>query len=243
MSGPCRRNAPPGARKTVAGIPGRVRAGYRGEAVSRTPTRLLFAAETLLLTLVVVVGVQTFVAQPYRVERESMLDTLQDGTMVLVDKLVTRTGGLGRGDIIVFTPPDRDGDDGTPFIKRIIGLPGESVELRDGAVLIDGVPLDESGYVYEGQATLPTDTISRWQVSPGHLFVLGDHRQDSTDSRMGWLGEIPDEAVIGRAIASYWPLETATVLAAPAYPELTRTAAVEAMAQPGPATQASIARP
>ncbi|MFN8624329.1 MAG: signal peptidase I [Chloroflexota bacterium] len=208
-------------------------------------SRLLFIAETLVLTLIVVVGVQTFVAQPYRVERESMLDTLQEGEMVLVDKLSPRLGALSRGDIIVFTPPPRDGDDGTPFIKRVIGLPGEHVRLIDGFVEIDGVPLDESGYVYEGQATWPTDTIMQWEVPEDALFVLGDHRQDSTDSRMGWLGMVPMDAVIGRAVARYWPLETAAVLATPAYPELTRTAAGADgdAAQAGPATQVSIARP
>jgi len=209
--------------------------------VSRAPiTRLLFAGETILLTLLVVVGVQTFVAQPYRVERESMLDTLQDGEMVLVDKLAPRLAGIARGDIVVFEPPPRAGDDGTPFIKRAIGLPGDLVELRDGLVVIDGVPLDESAYVYRGQPTLPTDTITTWEVPPAHLFVLGDHRVDSTDSRMGWLGMVPLERVIGRAAVRYWPVEAATMLSAPGYPEL-RAAAAET-GQAGPATQVSIVR-
>lgn len=204
-------------------------------------TRLLFAGETVLLTLIVVVGVQTFVAQPYRVERESMLDTLQDGEMVLVDKLSPRIGGISRGDIIVFEPPARPGDDGTPFIKRVIGLPGDTVQLRDGQVVINGVPLDESAYVYRGQPTLPTDIIEQWQVPVDHLFVLGDHRVDSTDSRIGWLGMVPMERVIGRAAVRYWPMEAAAVLDAPDYPEL-RAAAAPRTGQAGPATQASMAR-
>jgi signal peptidase I len=240
---PCRQDAPP---ERPEGAPREARdaaAGYRGWAVRRSiPSRLLFIAETLLLTLLVVVGIQTFVAQPYRVERESMLETLQEGEMVLVDKLTPRLGSVARGEIIVFTPPAREGDDGTPFIKRVIGLPGETVQLVDGAVVINGVPLDESAYIYHDQPTLPTDTILRWEVPEGALFVLGDHREDSTDSRMGWLGMVPLDAVIGRAVARYWPLESAAVLAAPAYPELSRTAAA-GMAQAGPDTQVSIARP
>ncbi len=83
-------------------------------------------------------------------------------------------------------------------------------------VFIDGVPLDESGYIYEDQPTLPTDIVSGWEVPEGHVFVLGDHRLDSTDSRMGWLGVVPIERVIGRAAVRYWPVEAAAVLSAPA---------------------------
>ena len=204
-------------------------------------TRLLFAAETILLTLIVVVAVQSFVAQPYRVEHESMLSTLRDGEMVLVDRLSVRLGGISRGDIIVFEPPPREGDDGTPFIKRVIGMPGDTVELRGGRVHINGVPLDESAYIHENEPTLPTDTISAWQVPVGRLFVLGDHRVDSTDSRIGWLGTVPLERVIGRAAVRYWPVDAAAVLHAPTYPELMASAAAQGD-QDGPATQASMAR-
>jgi signal peptidase I len=209
--------------------------------VSRTLHRLLFAGETILLTLIVVVVIQTFVAQPYRVEHESMLSTLADGEMVLVDKLTPRLGSIARGDIIVFEPPARYGDDGTPFIKRVIGLPGERVQLRRGQVWIDGVPLDESAYTFEGQPTQPTDTLSAWDVPDGTYFVLGDHRVDSTDSRMGWLGMVPAERVVGRAAARYWPVEAAAVLSPPDYPEL--LAAAAAGDDQPPTTHASIARP
>lgn len=199
--------------------------------------RLAFALETLALTLVVVVGVQSFVAQPYRVEHESMADTLEDGQMILVDKLTPRIGGLARGDIVVFRAPPRPGDDGTPYIKRVIGLPGDEVELRDGRVVIDGVPLDESGYVDPEQRTEPLDGASRWLVPDDHVFVLGDHRLDSSDSRYAWLGPIPVADVIGRAVARYWPIEVATVLVAPTYPELAGPPG-----QAGPVTQASTSR-
>jgi signal peptidase I len=174
-----------------------------------------------------------------------MLDTLHDGEMVIVDKLTPRLTGLARGDIVVFQPPPAEDDDGSPFIKRVIGLPGDLVELRDGAVRINGVPLDESGYVYRDQPTLPTDTLTAWELPAGALFVLGDHRIDSTDSRLGWLGMVPIDRVIGRAALRYWPPEAATVLAAPAYPELAAAAAARGdavAAQAGPATQGSMSR-
>ncbi len=209
--------------------------------MNRALHRLLFAAETIVLTVVVVIAFQAFVAQPYRVEHGSMLSTLHDGEMVLVDKLTPRLGGVHRGDIIVFDPPARDRDDGAPFIKRVIGLPGERVELRRGLVWVDGVALDESGYLDADQATEPTDTLTAWDVPPHHLFVLGDHRRDSTDSRMAWLGMVPLERVIGRAAARYWPIDTATVLGAPSYPGLAGTAA--ARVGQAPTTQPSMARP
>ena len=106
------------------------------------------------------------------------------------------------------------------------GCPASWSRSGTGSVLIDGIPLDESAYIYRDQPTLPTDIITAWEVPEGQLFVLGDHRIDSTDSRMGWLGTVPLERVIGRAAARYWPVEAAAVLSAPDYPEL-RSAAAE----------------
>jgi signal peptidase I len=217
--------------------------------VSRsTFTRLVFAAETIILTCIVVVVVHLFVAQPFRIERESMQETLREGQMILVDKLTPRLTGLARGDIVVFAPPERDGRSTTPFIKRVIGLPGDLVEIRDGLVYVNGTPLDESAYVYHGQPTEPVETVTSWYVPDGMLFVLGDHRADSTDSRSAWPGTIPQSSVIGRAALRYWPPGSMALLTPPAYPELrAATAGTRAAAapgdQPGPATQASIARP
>jgi signal peptidase I len=188
-------------------------------------SRGVFIVETALLTVLITVGLQAFVAQPYRVERTSMLDTLEDGQMILVDKLGPRLTGYARGDIVVFQPPSTASDDGTPFIKRVVGLPGDAVDLVDGSVRINGVPLDESGYLYHGQPTLPVSDRSHWLVPAGMLFVMGDHRADSTDSRATALGPIPESSVIGRAVVRYWPLTALEMLGAPAYPELSGTAA------------------
>ena len=99
--------------------------------------------ETLVLTLIIFLVIQTFVAQPYKVQQQSMEHTLEPDQYVLVDKLTPRFDTYKRGDIVVFTPPpDWWREDDTPFIKRVIGLGGETVEIRDGDVFIDGTKID-----------------------------------------------------------------------------------------------------
>jgi signal peptidase I len=180
--------------------------------------------ETVVLTVLIAVLIQTSIAQPYRVERVSMQNTLDDGQMVLVDKLTPKIDGYHRGDIVIFQPPAIDG--AVPFIKRVIGVAGDVVELLDGVVHLNGVALDESAYIYQGQRTDPMDGISRWVVPTGSLFVLGDHRGNSSDSRTA-LGTVPVSSVIGRAVLRYWPLASLQVIAPPSYP-----AAVEAASAP-----------
>ena len=179
-------------------------------------------AQTLLLTLVIFFGIQTFVAQPYRVEQQSMQRTLEQDQYVLVDKLTPRFDTYKRGDIVVFRPPpDWAGPDGTPFIKRVIGVAGDTVEVREGRVIVNGEPLTEP-YVYavDGQPQ-PTETSTeppRWVVAPNELFVMGDHRSSSSDSRT--FGPIGVGDVVGRAWLRYWPADTIGVLPTPVYPEL-----------------------
>ncbi|MEA2622261.1 MAG: signal peptidase [Chloroflexota bacterium] len=186
------------------------RAEVRGRA-----RLLLEIVETVVLTVLVAVLIQTSVAQPYRVEQTSMQETLEDGQMVLVDKLTPRFEGYRRGDIVVFTPPADDGQ--IPFIKRVIGVPGDVVELAAGLVLVNGVALDESGYVFQGQRTDPINGERRWDVPDGMLFVLGDHRGNSTDSRSTRVGLVPLTSVIGRAVVRYWPLARLGLLSPPSY--------------------------
>jgi signal peptidase I len=177
---------------------------------------LFEVVETLVLTLVIFLVIQNFVAQPYLVQQMSMQDTLQPGDYVLVDKLTPRFGGYHRGDVIVFTPPSGFEDGGTtPFIKRVIGLPGETVSIHDGQVWINGVALVEP-YVYENQPTDPPPAQSTWVVPPGELFVLGDHRVASQDSRV--FGMIQISSVIGRAWLRYWPFDVFGILQTPTYP-------------------------
>lgn len=176
--------------------------------------------ETLVLTVLIFLGIQTFVAQPYKVEQFSMENTLLPEQFVLVDKLTPRWAPYKRGDVIVFNPPASWSRAGTvPFIKRVIGLPGDKVELRDGKVYVNGKELDEP-YLFPGDGIAePTDPspdgAQSWALPLGSLFVMGDHRQASADSRA--YGPIQTSDVIGRAWLRYWPIDTFEVLPAPPY--------------------------
>ncbi|HUR16794.1 MAG TPA: signal peptidase I [Candidatus Limnocylindrales bacterium] len=195
----------------------------------RTPTGCLIeVAETLILTIIIFFLIQTFVAQPYQVHQESMETTLLSGQNVLVDKLTPRFDSYSRGDIVVFTPvlrtssceaqPD-DPDVGqvTPYIKRVIGEPGDTVDLRAGGVFINGVQLDEP-YI-RGVDTRQLSDETSWVVQPDRLFVLGDNRMNSVDSRSESIGEVCVRDVIGRAWLRYWPLNALGILQTPVYPE------------------------
>jgi signal peptidase I len=182
--------------------------------------------ETLVLTVVIFFVVHSFVAQPFRVEQRSMETTLLPEQYVLVDKLTPRWAPYERGDIVVFEPPEswasvrRD-----PFIKRVIGLPGDRVKLEDGLVLINGVELDEPYLFVRAGKPEPTepsfDGETSWQVPDGALFVMGDHRAASADSRE--FGPIDISTVLGRALLRYWPFDTFGPIQRPAYPELAST--------------------
>jgi len=119
---------------------------------------------------------------------------------------------------VVFNPPPACAQgDGTPFIKRVIGVGGDTIDIKDDHVYVDGVALDEP-YIYENQATTVTGDQSTWVIPQGELFVMGDHRQNSADSRV--FGPIEKTAVIGRAWLRYWPFNTFGILPTPTHPEL-----------------------
>jgi signal peptidase I len=184
---------------------------------------LFEVVETLVLTVVIFLGIQTFVAQPYKVQQTSMEATLLPDQYVLVDKLTPRWAPYSRGDIVVFDPPEWGSSGGVPFIKRVIGLPGDLVELRDGKVFVNDVALEEP-YIFRDDDGIPQTTdptpggATEWLVPEGELIVMGDHRQDSADSRN--FGPIEVVHVIGRAWLRYWPFDTFGVLPTPAHPEL-----------------------
>ncbi|MGD0247884.1 MAG: signal peptidase I [Candidatus Limnocylindrales bacterium] len=173
----------------------------------RTLGCLFELLETLLLTLVIFLVIQMFVAQPYQVQQPSMENTLMPDQYVLVDKLTPHFDDYHRGDIVVFTPPSSWAHDpsNTPYVKRVVGVPGETVDIHGGRVYIDGRQMTET-YIFENQTTdMPDGGSKTWKLLPGQLFVMGDHRQASQDSRD--FGPIDKSTVIGRAWLRYWPTD------------------------------------
>ena len=150
--------------------------------------------ETIVLAVVLYFGINALSAR-VRVDGFSMNPTLQDGEYVLVSKVSYRLGEPQHGDIIVFEFPG--GQPAQDLIKRIIGLPGDVIEVRQKMVYVNGQPLEEP-YI----AAAPNYS-GTWQVPEGFLFVLGDNRNDSSDSH-SW-GMLPIANVIGKAILIYWP--------------------------------------
>ena len=174
--------------------------------------------ETLVLTLVIFFVIQNFVAQPFQVKGSSMERTFVESDYVLVDRLTPRWSPYARGQVVVFQPPETVTDRTEPFIKRVIGIGGDTVEVRDGQVFVNGVALDEP-YLFHNAAGVAEPTVagdqSRWVVPEGELFVMGDHRQVSEDSRV--FGPIPVSSVIGRGVVRYWPLSEFGIIATPTY--------------------------
>jgi len=154
---------------------------------------LLDILETVILAVVLYFGINAISAR-VRVDGLSMNPTLQHGEYVLVSRLAYKTGTPERGDIIVFSYPIDQKQD---LIKRVIGLPGETVTIRNSEVLINGEKLQET-YIAQ-----PPIYSGEWTVGEGQLFVLGDNRNDSKDSHQ-W-GLLPIENVIGKALLIYWP--------------------------------------
>lgn len=153
--------------------------------------------ETALLTLVIFLGVR-FGVQTFRVEGFSMEPSLHSNQYLFVSKISYMVGQPARGDVIVFRFPQ---DPSRDFIKRVVGLPGEEVEVRAGAVYIDGRALDEPYILGK-----PVYNYPKHRVPPGEFFVLGDNRNNSHDSHV-W-DMLPKDFLIGKAWVSYWPLHS-----------------------------------
>lgn len=167
---------------------------------------LLETLETILLSLVLFLAINA-VSERIRVESISMQPNLYEGDFVYVNKIAYRFGNTPqRGDIIVFHLPTNP--NATPYIKRVIGLPGEQVHIANGKVYINGELL------IEPYLQTPTNRGGDWTVPEGTVFVMGDNRNNSSDSR-SW-GVVPLEYIIGRAELIYWPPQNWAVLHFPA---------------------------
>jgi signal peptidase I len=157
----------------------------------------------VLGALVVALVVKTFLIQAFYIPSLSMYSTLDEGDRVLVNKLSYRLHDINREDLVVFERPDNVPDNGIEdLIKRVIGLEGEVLEGREGIVYVDGKPLDE-GYLDEGTTTSDFGPVT---VPEGHIYVLGDNRENSEDSRSA-MGPVDMDLVVGRAFVRVWPLQ------------------------------------
>ncbi len=206
-------------------------------------------AIVVALSLVIATLVRIFLVQAFLIPSQSMEDTLLVGDRVLVSKLTTRFGEIKRGDVVVFADPDGwlspSVDDGSTslgdrlrdalqfvgvlpedseghLIKRVIGLGGDTVVCcdDDGRITVNGVAVDESSYLRPGDE--PSATEFEVEVPADELFVMGDHRSNSGDSRVN--GTVPEDRVTGRAFAVVWPVSR--------WESLSRPEAFEAVPDP-----------
>lgn len=197
--------------------------------------------ETIILAAVIFILVRTVVLN-YRVDGHSMDPSLADNEMLFVNRnayieldkwsLVDWLpfvdheqdgsgyqpfGGPERGDIIVLTPPAGSVETNQPFIKRVIGLPGDTVEIRDDVVFINGIQIDEP-YIDGEDTNCRGGSCPTFTVPDDHVFVLGDNRDNSQDSRD--IGMVPRENIIGKAWFTYWPTDYFGLVPHEDYPEL-----------------------
>jgi signal peptidase I len=154
--------------------------------------------ETILPAILIAVLINVFVGQATRVDGQSMEPGLHTDQRLVVEKVTYRFHGPQRYDVVVLKLPRQSEE---LLIKRVVGLPGEHVEIRDGIVYIDGEPLDEPYLTQETRPGRKGDVM----VPPLHIFVLGDNRSHSNDSRS--FGPVPIDDIVGRAWVSYWPLD------------------------------------
>lgn len=151
--------------------------------------------------VVIALVVRTFLIQAFYIPSESMLPTLRNGDRVLVNKLSYKLHDVNHGDVIVFKAPPGTGDGKIKdLIKRVIALPGEIVEGRDGIVMVDGKRINEP-YL---QADTRSKTFGPVTIPAGHVWVLGDNRSNSQDSTV--IGPIKRSSIVGRAFIRIWPI-------------------------------------
>jgi signal peptidase I len=191
-------------------------------------------ARTVVLSIVLALGIRTFVAEARWIPSGSMEPTLHgtpnqwEADKIIVDKLKYKFSQPQRGDIVVFSPTEELQKEQyqDAFIKRIVALPGEKVELRNGKVYINNKPLPEQNYLGTNQRTvidvctsgqLPPFLAKPQTIPPQSYLVLGDNRNSSYDSRC-W-GVVPEKKIIGRAVIRFWPLnQIGGIDKAPLYP-------------------------
>jgi signal peptidase I len=180
----------------------------RREAGASALRQVVEFAITLAIAFVVAQGVRAWVIQPYIVPSGSMLPTIQLDDQVLANKFIYDFHGPQRGNIVVFDDPG--GVLGT-LIKRVIATGGQTVDLKDGKVVVGGTPLDEPYTHAQPSDPLPGSQVQfPVKIPKGYIWVMGDNRTQSQDSR--WFGPIPVSTVHGQAFFIYWPVSRFGVL-------------------------------
>jgi len=196
-------------------VEGAVRAsGDEGKARRNS---LLDYAVIAVVAIGLALVIQAYLVKPYRIPSPSMVDTLEIGDRVLVNRVVYHLKDLGHGDVVVFRwPKNRD----VVFIKRVVGLPGDRLQAKDGKLYVDGVaqeepyvhktngvtdPTNPSGTIVGTTMSQPWGLSDEYTVPEGHYFMMGDNRTNSDDSRV-W-GPVPENDLIGEAFFVYWPLD------------------------------------
>lgn len=154
----------------------------------------------LTLVLILVFTIRNFVVEAYVINGKSMEPNFRDSERLLIEKFAPRFETLARGDVIIFTHPE---DPSKRLIKRVIGLPGETIEIQEGVVFVDGKPIDEREWLPE---TRDASFFAARKVEPDHYFVLGDNREISNDSRR--IGSIPREMIVGKFLLRFYPLNS-----------------------------------
>ena len=154
----------------------------------------------LILSICIALAIILFLYQPVQVEGTSMMPRLGAHQRLLVNKFLYKFEPIARGDIVVFRFP---GDPSKSYIKRVVGLPGDRVEIQEGRVIIDNKVLREP-YLAPGHGD--RRSYSMIQIPPGHYYVMGDHRDSSHDSRQ-W-GTVHQSSIYGKAVFCYWPFES-----------------------------------
>lgn len=199
--------SPPASDLDVAGdaVPGRP---AEPSTLRKTVEWVLVVAGAIAVALVI----KTFVLQAFFIPSESMEPTLLVGDRVLVNKLSYHLHDVNRGDVVVFERPDGETEAIKDLIKRVIGLPGDTVVFKDGQVYVNGQQLSEP-YLPTGTITIPGPGSATYphkctvddpcKIPDGSVWVMGDNRANSKDSR--YFGPIPEDRIVGRAFVIVWP--------------------------------------
>lgn len=154
---------------------------------------------SILIAVVLAFFIRYFIVELYMVEGPSMRPTLVNGERLIVNKFVYRFKTPERGEVIVFRYPR---DPSRDFIKRVIAIPGDTIEIKDGRVFVNGQLMNENYILEKTRGSYPLATVPE-----GHIFVMGDNRNNSEDSRFKDVGFVPYDLIKGKAIMVFWPID------------------------------------